>query len=191
MSTIKRLVLAGSVAMLMLSLLAGASAALRSLSVSQTLITLLFTLLTFLGPLEVVCDVGLTITSGVAIPKTPNAIIGRVTPRILRCATGTATILGAPWNVKYVSIAGTLPEITSFTLEIERAQFLVRNILACLVISESLGPQRVSRGTVGNLEARPFGLQNVRIVSGPCEEAEVQFIGTAVPTNGPITIRLI
>jgi len=188
----KKVMLAAFAAMLLIALTAGSAAALRSIESSTTLINLLSRALTLLGILEVVCEVQLSTTlTNRSSAKTVGAVIGRTTPTILRCSRGTAVILNAPWNVKYVSISGTLPRISGLTLEIERAQFRATLILTCLVTSESQGLQSITpeTGRVGNLVGRPFRLRAVT-TSGACEAGEVALLGTFEPV-GTITIRLV
>lgn len=189
----KKAVLAAVAATLLIALTTGSAAALRSLEYSATLLSLLDALLTILGILEAVCEVGITTTlTKRASPKTGGGIIGRASSLVLRCSRGTLSIVNPPWNVKYVSIGGTLPRISSFTFEIERVQLRATNILTCQITAEVSGLDRVTAetGVVGNFEGRPFRLRAVT-TSGACEAGEVALLGTFTPTNGPITARLI
>jgi len=193
MRTAKKTMLAAFAATLLLALTTANASALRSLEFSRTLVNLLSRALTFLGILEVVCEVGFSTTlNSRSKAKTASAVIGRVTAIILRCSRGTAAFLNTLWNLKYVSISGTLPRISGLTLEIERWQLRVTNILTCLITAELSSVQSVvpETGVIGNLVGRPWRLRAVT-TTGACEAAEIAMLGTFEPTNGPTTIRLV
>jgi hypothetical protein len=132
--------------------------------------------------------------------------VGSVTSASLgACTRGTATILTAtlPWEVSYQSFAGTLPNITSVTLNLIRASFNAETgTIACLARTESGRPARGiaevgAGGAITGFEAEP----NARIeTSGSffCNfGGEAGFAGRAASTTvggggtEAITIRLI
>jgi len=126
MNIAKKLVIAALAAVILLALTGGTAAALRSLSWSKREISLLARELTFTGGFgRVICDVALNTTlNQLRNAKREGAVIGRAAYVFLRCREGTAAVLNTPWNVKYKSIGGTLPRISSITDQLERIQFL-------------------------------------------------------------------
>jgi len=177
-------------ALSLLAMTAGTAAALRSLTSSQREIVLLSREFTLHGFATVICEVSLNTTlNSLSSSKRENAIVGRLTMVILRCQNGAAVVaLNTPWNVKYKSIEGTLPNITAMRLEIERMQFRITGNLSCLLTFEMTGTQEVRNGTVGTLLGRPFSLRE-RSIREFCNNRET-FEGEFAPMGGPITVRL-
>ena len=205
MSIAKKFLLAAFAATILLALTGGIAAALRSLGSNKREIALLARSLSFLSEagVSVVCNVGLNTTlNQLRNPKREGTVVGRAEAVILSCSRGTARVLlreTLPWLVKYKSIGGTLPRITSITNQLERTQFLVTLLgTLCLITAESSAPQEVINGTVGNLTGRPFVLANttidVRLNTGfelcPRRPEGAILEGTFEPVNGPITVEL-
>jgi len=209
MGTIKKAILAALTAGILLSLLAGTASALRSISSSETLITLLSTAVSFgstnLGT-AVICEVGLSITLAKrAFAKTERVGIARALVIILRCSRGTATVLGGPFAVNYISFTGTLPTITSLNLQLLRVAFLVLVTVVgvnvrCLIVSNALGNQVVNSrreletltGPGGRTE---FTLEAITVTpltgTALCPEANEVFLrGTFAPVR-TATVTLV
>lgn len=111
----------------------GASAS-RSIETNTREITAVARALAFTSPeselIRIRCEVTLSITlRSQRIQKLEGVTIGTATVRIAeeRCEGGRAEALTEhqPWNVEYISFAGTLPNITSVTLSIHEAEVLV------------------------------------------------------------------
>lgn len=80
--------------------------------------------------------------------KRDNEVIGKVTRAALTtpCTGGSATVLTAtlPWEVQYDSFTGTLPNIESVILDLNRASFQIQiqGIEPCLAVTETNEPGR-------------------------------------------------
>jgi hypothetical protein len=207
MHTTKKIILAALAAMTLLALLGGTAAALRSLSVTERVITLLSRALTLAGAVNVVCEVGMTITLAAnPIAKGPRNNIGSASVKVLgqeagreRCTENTARVLRpeGPYGVNYLSFTGTLPNITGLNLQLLQVPFQVVGPLGirCLITSTVLGTQRVN-ATTGKLEnlASPFTTSNSRFEGGfgcPREEGEISFRGTFEPVGTAVSVRLV
>jgi hypothetical protein len=128
---------------LALTMGASAASANRSISLSETRATATSAALTFTeegGGFNIICEVTLTVTLNRSIGKTRGNVVGGVTGVTVRnCRGGTVRVLAPeaarPWPIKYESFAGTLPNITSVRLTLERVGFLVEaffGIARCL-----------------------------------------------------------
>jgi len=202
MSIAKKFLLAAFAATILLALTGGIAAALRSLGSNKREIALLARSLSFSSEsgLSVVCNVGLNTTlNQLRNAKREGTVVGSAEAVILSCSQGTARVLNTPWLVKYKSIGGTLPRITSITNQLERTQFLVTLLgTLCLITAESSAPQEVINGTVGNLTGRPFTLIGTTIRTElntgfefcPRRPEGARLLGTFEPVNGPITVEL-
>jgi len=191
MRTSAKIILVAIAALSLLAMTAGTAAALRSLTWSKREIALLSRALTLKSFATVICEVSLNTTlNSLSIPKREGTTIGRVGLVILSCQNGaTVTVLNTPWNLKYKSIAGTLPAITGLTQEIERAQFrVVAAGLACLVTAEVIGTQAVRSGTVGNLSGFPYIFRAISVREF-CNGRET-WEGEFAPLAGPVTLSL-
>lgn len=163
MSKYLRLVFAGCVAVLAMSLLAGSAVALRSLSVNRTRVSATSRSVIFTGAeLNTTCEVTLNgETTTTAVAKGSTSQIGVITEgRTTNCrgAARRAVILNTavnPMRLAYTSFAGTLPRITSVTVTASNALFELQETFAgnCLyrgdavrsVFSETLGGQRFNQ----------------------------------------------
>jgi len=175
MQTTKRVALAALAAMLLLSLAAGTASALRSLSSSERIITLLARELTLSAtnlPASVICEVGMTITlNSTAIPKSGFANpIAQAELRVLRCREGNAVVLPGRYGVNYLGFTGTLPNITGLMLQLLRVAFLIEaggGLARCLIIATALELQTVVSGRLERLGSttRAFALREVTVRS--------------------------
>lgn len=92
--------------------------------------------------------------------KTPSNLIGSVTRAPLgRCEVGSATVLTAslPWNIRYVSFAGALPNISAIATEIVGAAIRIREPIfgtLCLGTSETSEPLTANFVREGSGELR-------------------------------------
>jgi len=170
----KRLTLAALAAVVVLSLAAGPATAARSLSFSESVITLLARELSFTSAglgVSLVCEVGFTVTLAKrAIAKTERAEIERAEAKVLgqetgaeRCREGRARVLTGPFSVEYLSFTGTLPSILGLLRRIKHFLFLIEiaGLARCLIsanISETL---RVREGRLESMTGNPFRLEEV------------------------------
>jgi hypothetical protein len=137
MRTYRKFILAALAAVLALSLGAGTAAALRSLelraggAITANALRLSFT---EVGGLIIESNVTVTGELNTRIAKRAGAVVGSIRTCAANNGRDTsglsivATIrceLNRPWPITYNSIAGTLPSITSTSLTIERASFLL------------------------------------------------------------------
>lgn len=83
-----------------------------------------------------------------AITKVGGVLVGYLTSaNVGTCAEGQATVLREtlPWHLRYGSFAGTLPNITSVSLDIVGFALRTREpFLTCLLTSTSLEPVTLS-----------------------------------------------
>jgi hypothetical protein len=140
----RRALVAAAVVVVLASVLGPATAAaLRSIEVSVVgelgSVTMSSNAATFAdesGSFMVVCQITRRVRINSRIAKTPGATFGSVTSATAReCSGGTATSLGLPWTVTYVSFNGTLPNIREVRLEVRGMGFLVTTffgLAACL-----------------------------------------------------------
>ncbi|HXE45700.1 MAG TPA: hypothetical protein VN635_10925 [Conexibacter sp.] len=132
--------------------------------------------------------------------KLATTNVGRVTEAAVgTCIRGRATVLREtlPWEVRYSSFAGTLPNISSVNLNLIRASFRV-NIegIECLARTEANQPARgnaiVSGGEIRTFEAeRNAGITTTGgffcSISGA---AHFSGNGTATTREGAATTRI-
>jgi len=167
MRTLTRITLAATAALTLFAALTGTAAALRSLQLSGPATKAIIARELRFGSTEVEainlrCNVTLTINQlTIPIPKVAGTIIGNVlnvaiderncvggTARILP-REGTTTLTRVPWNIKYVSISGRLPEISRVNLKLEGAEFLVEVFGGrCLYKGEPTGGAPVTERTL-------------------------------------------
>lgn len=113
------------------------------------------------GGREADCPVTLEGTwSTHTVAKVPGTRVGHVLEaRVGSCIRGSATVLSGflPWEVTYQSFSGTLPNITTVTLNIVGAFFRV-NIegVECLASTEIRHPARGIASVNANGEIRTF-----------------------------------
>ena len=108
------------------------------------------------------------------IAKTVGALVGRITGCVSTLGeTGTGVRvrikcdLSLPWHVRYVSFAGTLPNITSITVLVLDVSFLLRDLLGgiainCLYLGDV--PALVVVGAGGGVERIRIIEESVRAV---------------------------
>jgi len=146
------------------ALVSNASA--RSFSISNQFIRSSFRSVTFDGVFgNIVCPVSLEGSLHARIiPKVAGTLIGYITRADLgACQVGRATILREtlPWHVRYLSFAGTLPNITQLRINVINASFRIQEPFAgCLARSTAASPAIgvIERSvatrelTVGNIE---------------------------------------
>jgi len=202
MGIVKKLLLGGVAAASLLAVAGGTAMALRSLDFNRREIALLSRAASF-GSVATgtvaVCEVALNSTLDSLRHPKREGVVGRVAAVVLRCSRGLATTLSGPWSLKYKTISGTLPRITSLTEQIERARFLVESGPTlenrCLILDEIEYIQEVIGGTFGRLEVDPFKLENITVarLGGLCPmfAMEVRMSGSFEPVNGPITVSLV
>jgi len=126
------------------------------------------------GGFEVICEVSRTLSLRETIAKVERTVAGGVTDvRVANCRGGNARVLAPeaarPWPVRYISFAGTLPNITSVRLEIVGAAFLLEVFFGfgrCLFRGN---PQGTTVGTPTITEVRAderIGLREVINLGG-------------------------
>jgi hypothetical protein len=199
-----KLFLVGMGAALMLAM-AVSTASANSLRVSSASWKAVWTPLSFsAGGATVRCNVTLEGSwESTTIAKRAGKI-GSVTGAALNsCSGGTATVLSGtlPWEVHYVSFAGTLPRISSVKISLIGARFAVDpegSLPACLVGTTSTSPAygfvNLSGGSVTGLRADettgiPLGGSFFCEIGG-----DGTFAGTASVENGSgagVTVSLI
>jgi hypothetical protein len=146
---LSKLLLATIGATVLLGALVGSASARSFSSTSQTLRST-FSRVRFSGVFgSITCHVTLEGSLHTrTIAKVAGTLIGYITAANLgECAEGSATILREtlPWHVRYLSFTGTLPAITSLSINVIGASFRVREPLAtCLARST---PESPSVGT--------------------------------------------
>ncbi len=99
------------------------------------------------------------------ITKTPGALVGNVTSAEVNegaCVGGVADALEEtlPWHVRFVGIGGTLPGISSVTIDLIGAAFFVDSTADCLAGTTAAEPGRgiasvEARGGITGLQADP------------------------------------
>jgi hypothetical protein len=199
-------VLAGLAAALLLSL-AVASASANNLSTTAHRFRLTWSSLRLAGtaPIpEVRCPVTLEGSfHSATIHKTVGALTGHVTrTAIATCTGGTVTIKQErlPWHARYKSFGGTLPNITSLTMEMvgARWEFTVEGV-TCSATSTAAAPGtgilNVTGGRITGMTAEEVGLIPFE-GGGICASfGRAIFAGTASVTvlneASAITLRLI
>jgi hypothetical protein len=185
-------------AMVLFGALAGSASA-RNLSISNQNIRATWSALNFIGS-------GRTITCPVTlegslhartIAKVANTLIGYITRAIVGeggCVNGTARVRGEtlPWHVRYVSFAGTLPNITGISVDVQRPGFDVTGEFFGIRVTCSYRTSNV-RGVF----SREVGgaLTNVRVEGRglvtdngfPCGEGELSGTSTTLTLLGAVT----
>ncbi|HEX7291079.1 MAG TPA: hypothetical protein VF250_08140 [Conexibacter sp.] len=123
------------------------------------------------------------------IAKVVGQLIGYITTeRLGPCATGTATILTEtlPWHVRYVGFAGTLPNITSLSVNVIGRAIRVRTPegFNCLILSTPEQPLRftfVRNPATGQLTVAQVG---------GTSPSTCGIDGTFSSDNGPVRLLL-
>jgi len=123
-----------------------------------------------------------------SINKVPLGLIGSITRAIVGvCPRGSATILqeSLPWNVRYMSFTGTLPNITAINVRVLYPAFRIREPtfgITCLALTENEEPSfgTFSRDTVSRT------LTTARITGEV--ETDCGTSGTLSSNAGPITV---
>jgi hypothetical protein len=199
-----RLVLAGLGASLLLAMAVGTASANR-LSVRSQAFSTVWTPLSFsFGGAVIRCNVTL---SGSFESTTISKVAGRIGAvtgaSANTCSGATVTVLTEtlPWDVNYVSFAGTLPRISSIRVSLVGARFAIDPegaLPACLVGTTATYPAfgiaHFSGGTVTGLRADetvglPFGGSFICEIGG-----DGFFAGTGAVENtagASITVTLI
>jgi hypothetical protein len=143
------------------------------------------------------------------ITKTAGLLIGYINhARVGACPQGALTVLTAtlPWHVRYKSFAGTLPNITSVSLDFLGAAFSFNNGLGftCLFTSSTvepaIGTAALAAGRVTELNASS-GVVDTNDIAGGflCDDIvaggiELSYSGSGVVEDlagGALNIRLI
>jgi hypothetical protein len=123
-----KLLLAALIAALLLSMGAGSASASRSLSIDRATIPAASAALTLEdGFVRVVCPVTLTLTANPSRTATKSGRFGTTSATVntAACTGGKARTIGGNWETTQVAFTGTLPSITSLTLELRGVTFLV------------------------------------------------------------------
>jgi hypothetical protein len=142
------------------------------------------------------------------ISKISGLLIGYITRAIAgeaSCTGGTARALAEtlPWHVQYLSFAGTLPNITSFSAGVIRASFQVSasvlgSIVTCLYITSQTEP---NIGTYNRTPPSPV-LNSVTVSgrirknsgSAACGDGNLSGTSTSLTELGntvPISVTLV
>jgi hypothetical protein len=117
------------------------------------------------------------------IAKTNGALIGYITRAIVgTCPRGRVAILavGFPWHVRYVSFAGTLPNINSIATNVTGANFQITEPIfgvTCLA----------SGGTMTNTYNREAGSNLTTAVIGGTAPTNCGITGTLSGTSNTLT----
>ncbi len=187
MKLCKLLLAASGATIVLAALVSGASA--NRLSQSSSTLRATWTSAEFGGGFGTVrCS--LTIESSLhsrTFTKTAGALAGYVTrASVGPCASGSATILAAtlPWHLRYASFTGTLPSISSITMNVIGVAFQIREPtfgITCLATSTTTEP-------AGGALNRESGGAATSVSLGGTIETSCGIRGTLSGTSGAPTV---
>jgi hypothetical protein len=178
MTTLRKLIVAAIAATALLALTAGAANALRSISINEKSIHVVWEELSFAEPvfgLSIICPVTIRIVfSEDKISKRATEIGNVVEVRVAEtsCTNGRARPLteGLPWVVLYNGFTGTLPEILTIRLILRKTAFLLTTpIGTCLYEGEAEGITTIGARRITGLRAgETKAIRLLRLLTGSC-----------------------
>ena len=146
MQPARQLMLVVAAALAFCALTVGLANALRSIQLTESRSRDSARAVTFMSPeseLFIACDLTLDLVfNSTSFSKTPGIVGSTTFIPSAGCSSGDISVLAGPraggaYNLKYVGFAGTLPNITSVTFQIEQVRLLIEDIFVrCLYTGE-------------------------------------------------------